>query len=204
MNQKSPRINLSAIILAAGKSVRTSPTNKLLLPFRRKDIIRIVADGIMSINFKDVLVVTGFEEDRIRTALQGYPVRFIHNADFDEGMGVSIRTGVTHSRPETDGYMIVLGDMPWIDRTVLKIMIQSFYTNPDSAVVVPVYKSRRGNPVIFSRKYRDNLSKLSGDSGARSVIQEFENQVIEVPAKNERLLMDIDTVKDYENRNQNP
>lgn len=203
MNQQHP-INLSAIILAAGKSVRTSPTNKLLLPFQSKDIIKTVVDEIMSINFKDILVVTGFEEARIRTALQGNPVQFVHNSDFNEGMGTSIRTGVLHSSQDADGYIIVLGDMPWIDRGILKSMIQSFYKNPVSAIVVPVYKRRRGNPVIFSRKYRDKLSKLGGDSGARSVIQGFEDQVIEVPAKKERLLMDIDTVEDYENGTQNP
>lgn len=199
MNQKSSPNNLSAIILAAGQSQRTFPKNKLLLPYRGKTIIQTVLDKITPLNFAEILVVVGFEQNKMKKALQNFPLRFVHNPNYESGMATSIGVGISQSQPYVDGYMILLGDMPWIDQTVLKNLIRSFYTNPASAIVAPSFQKRRGNPVIFSKKYRDDLLSLSGDSGARPVMQKFQDQVIEVQVENERLLMDIDTLEDYEN-----
>ena len=184
--------------------MRTSPANKLLLPFQGKTIIQTVVDEIIPLNFAEILLITGHEEDKVIAALQGYEVRFVYNVNHALGIATSIKAGIAKSKPEVDGYMIVLGDMPWIDQTALKSLVRSFYAEPDSAIVVPVHDKRRGNPVIFARKYRNQLSKLDGDNGARSIINKFGPQVIEVQIKNERLLMDIDTWEDYENRKQNP
>ncbi len=199
MTQKSPHNNLSAIVLAAGHSGRMFPENKLLLPYRGKTIVQTVLDEIVPLNFTEILVVTGFEEKKIRETLQDYPVRFIYNPDYAKGMAASIKAGILEAKSTVDGYMIFLGDMPWIDQNVIKIQIQSFYSKSQSAIVVPAFQKRRGNPVIFARKYKNDLTGLTRESGARPVVEKFEDQVIEVQTKSERLLFDIDTWEDYEN-----
>jgi len=199
MNQKTPSNNLSAIVLAAGKSARIAPENKLLLPVQGKTIIQKVVEEIIPLKFPEVLVITGFEQDKIKKALQDYPVRLIRNPDYEQGMSASIRLGMLKAKSDIDGYMIFLADMPWIDQNTLKTLIRFFYTNPESTIVVPVFQKRRGNPVIFSKKYENDLLSLDGDSGARPIIKKFQDQVIEVPIPSERLLLDIDTWEDYEN-----
>ena len=126
-------------------------------------------------------------------------MRFIYNPDYESGISASIKAGITQAKQDVDGFIIFLGDMPLIDQNMLKTSIQSFYTRPESAIVVPVYKNRHGNPVIFAQKFKSELLKLTGDRGARPVIEKFQDQVIEVQIKNERLLLDIDTFDDYEN-----
>lgn len=200
MYLKSLPNNLSAIVLAAGQSRRMAPQNKLLLPFRGKPIIQFILDEILPLNFTEILVVIGFEENKIRQILHDYPVRFIFNSDYEKGMSTSIKAGLSQARPNVDGFMIFLGDMPRIDRKVLKNQIKCFYKDPNHSIVVPVVRNRRGNPVIFARKYRNELLGLTGDSGARSVIEKFPERVTEVEIQNERLLMDIDTWQDYENQ----
>jgi molybdenum cofactor cytidylyltransferase len=198
MNHKSHPNNLSAIILAAGQSQRTAPENKLLLPFGSKTIIQTVLDKIRLLKFTEILVVTGYEESEVKETLRNYRVQFVHSYDYEKGMAASIKIAISRANSNVDGYMILLGDMPWIDQTVLKNLIRSFYTQPESAIVVPSFRKRQGNPVIFSKKYKKELLALEGDQGARSIIEEFKNQVIEVQVENERLLLDIDTWKDYE------
>ena len=199
MTQQLPHNNLSAIILAAGQSGRMAPENKLLLPFQRKTIIQCVMNEIIPSNFQQILVVIGFEKDRLIQILRDYPARFYYNPDYEQGMSTSIRVGVSQTKPDVDGYAIFLGDMPWIDQSMLKTLIQSFYTRPEAAIVFPAFGKRQGNPVIFSKKYKKELLSLKGDRGGRSIIKRFSDQIIEVQIKNERLLLDIDTWEDYEN-----
>jgi molybdenum cofactor cytidylyltransferase len=198
MNQKLPPNNLSAIVLAAGKSGRMAPENKLLLPFRKKTVIQTVMDEIVPLNFAQVLVVLGFEKDKLMEVLRDYPARFYYNPDYKRGMASSIQVGISQTNPAVGGYMIFLGDMPLINQVMLKTLVQSFYTDPESAIVVPTFKERNGNPVIFSKKYKKELLSLKGDRGARSVVKKFQDQVIEVQIQNERLLLDIDTWEDFE------
>jgi molybdenum cofactor cytidylyltransferase len=199
MSQKKFPNNLSAIVLAAGQSRRMSPENKLLLPFQSKTIIQKVLDNVVSLAFTQILVVMGFEKDRLIEVLQDYPARFYYNPDYKRGMSTSIQVGISQTKPDVDGFMIFLGDMPWINQNMLKTLIQAFYTKPASAIVVPAFQERQGNPVIFSQEYKKELLSLKGNYGARSVVKKFQDQVIEVQLPNERLLLDIDTWEDYEN-----
>lgn len=198
MNQKLLQNNLSAIVLAAGQSGRMAPENKLLLPFPKKTIIQRVLDEIVPLNFIQILVVLGFEKDKLMEVLKDYPARFYYNPNYKRGMSSSIQVGISQTKPNVDGYMIFLGDMPWIDQNLLKTLIQTFYTKPKTTIVVPAFQKRQGNPVIFSKKYKKDLLSLKGDRGARSVIKKFQDQVIEVQIQNERLLLDIDTWEDFE------
>lgn len=196
MNPESSPNNLSAIVLAAGQSRRMAPQNKLLLPFRGKTVIQTVLDAIVPLGFVEILVVTGFEKNRIEEALRDYRVRLVFNADHEQGMATSIAAGISEARTNSDGFMIFLGDMPWIEQEVLRRQIQTFYGSPEESIVVSVFEKRRGNPVIFAQKYRNELLKLRGDRGARSVMERYPEKVIEVPVRDERALNDLDHRKD--------
>lgn len=158
-------------------------------------------DKIIPLNFEEILVVIGHEKSRMRKALQDYQVQFVYNPDYKQGMATSIVAGVSEAGSTTDGYIIFLGDMPWIDPVVLEIQIKTFYDNPKSAIVVPVFQQRRGNPVIFAKTYRKDLLRLSGDNGARVIVEKFEDQVIEISIDREQQLKDVDGWEDYNDSN---
>ena len=112
---------LSAIVLAAGLSKRMGNNNKMLLPFKGKPVIASTVENILAAGMDEVIAVTGFEHEKIQTALQGLPVRLIHNPYFEKGMTSSVQKGVAHAAG--DGYMICLGDMTQItpdEYTLLK------------------------------------------------------------------------------------
>ena len=91
---------VSAIILAAGLSKRMGNTNKLLLPYKNKTVIATVTENIIAGGIEDIIIVTGFETDKIQDALKGLPVRFADNKDYEKGMTTSIQQGVAVAKGE--------------------------------------------------------------------------------------------------------
>ena len=198
---KQTNHNITAIILAAGLSRRMEGQNKLLLPFQDQTLIKTVTDKVVSTGFNDIIVITGHEKERIEESLKNCPVKIIWNPEYAQGMSTSIKAGILSSKPGTNGYMIFLADMPFITKKIIKIIIETFYSSSPRAIVVPLYKSRRGNPVLFSKVYQEELLALKGDTGGRSIVENHEDEVIEVPISDQQPISDIDTWDDYKKLN---
>jgi molybdenum cofactor cytidylyltransferase len=86
--------SFGAIILAAGLSRRMEDRNKLLLPIHGKPMIQHVVETYIAALNGQICVVTGFESDKIKAALDGLPIQFVHNADFEAGQPFSVRAGL--------------------------------------------------------------------------------------------------------------
>jgi molybdenum cofactor cytidylyltransferase len=194
--KKTPH-NISAIVLAAGSSQRMKGHNKLLLPFRGKTMIQTVVEKIVSSKINDISVVTGYQREEIEEDLTNYPVRLVWNSHFDKGMSTSIKAGILSANSLTSGYIIILGDMPFVTKRIIKKLTDTFYSGSHNAIIVPLYQGRRGNPVLFSKVYRIELLSLRGDIGARPVVEKNESEVIEVPIADEVVISDIDTYEEY-------
>ena len=93
----------------------------------------------------------------------------------------------------SDGAVICLGDMPLIDADLIDRMIDSFAPDRGNLIVVPVSEGRRGNPVLWSRRFFSELMTLDGDIGARHLIAKHAEVVAEVPVDGESAFLDIDT-----------
>jgi molybdenum cofactor cytidylyltransferase len=172
--------------------------NKLLLPFKEGTIIEAVINSILRIPVKEVIVVTGYDDAKIREVIRGYDVNIVYNPDYKLGMSTSIKAGVIGSSGSVDGVMIYLGDMPLVLVDTLRRLCGVFVSSPDGSIVVPVFEGRRGNPVIFSSVYRDELMSLCGDTGARSIIESHPDSVVEVQVSDPGIFQDVDDWIEYE------
>ncbi len=185
--------DVAAVILAAGRSTRMWGRNKLLAEIAGKKLVRIVAEQALASNASSVIVVTGHQREEVEQALSGLNVKFVHNPAFAEGQGGSVRAGI-NAVPETaDGAVICLGDMPMVDAAMINRMIEAFSPSSGSLIVVPVNGGRRGNPVVWSRRYFGDLVKLDGDFGARHLIVQHADAVTEVEVSGTAAFLDIDT-----------
>ena len=120
----------------------------------------------------------------------GEPVRVFEQAE--QGMGATLAFGVNLAR-DWDGYLICLADMPFVETSSYQQIAEQL--NPDS-IVIPAYQSQTGNPVGFGRHFFDQLTELSGDAGARSVIQQNQAAVTRLALDDPGILHDIDTPED--------
>lgn len=186
-------VSIAAVVLAAGRSTRAGALNKLLAPIAGAPMIARTVARIAASRAAPTLVVTGFEADRVRAALGGAGVAFVHNPDFADGMATSIGAGVAALPEETDGALICLGDMPAVEAVEIDRLIAAFDPGAGCSICVPVAGGRRANPVLFGRAHFAELMALSGDKGAREVIAAHGDAVAEVPMAGTGTLTDLDT-----------
>jgi molybdenum cofactor cytidylyltransferase len=185
--------NVAAILLAAGRSTRMGGPNKLLAEIGGRRLVRIVAEQVLASKAHDVIVVTGHQADQIRAALQGLKVTFVHNPDFAEGLASSVKAGIAAAPDHADGAVICLGDMPLISSDLIDRLIEAFAPDRGQLIVVPVSNNRRGNPVLWSRRFFHELMTLDGDIGARHLIARHSEAVAEVVVEGHGAFLDIDT-----------
>jgi molybdenum cofactor cytidylyltransferase len=167
--------------------------NKLLENIAGRPLVRIVAETALASRARPVIVVTGHQRERVEAALAGLPVRFAHNADFADGLGTSLKTGIAALPAAADGVVVCLADMPQVDAALIDRLLGEFDPDKGALVVVPTIDGKRGNPVVWSRRFFPDLMAVEGDVGARHLIGRYAEAVTEVPLSGNAALTDIDT-----------
>jgi molybdenum cofactor cytidylyltransferase len=188
---------VAAVVLAAGRSTRMGAVNKMLAEIGGKSLVRIAAEQAIASYAKPVIVVTGHEREKVEAALKGLSVRFVHNPDFSEGLGSSLKAGIAAVPEEVDAAIICLGDMPQVDAVLINRLIAAFDPQRGALVAVPSIDGRRGNPVVWSRRFFHDLMSIQGDIGARHLIGNYAEAVVEVPVAGEAALTDVDTPESF-------
>lgn len=188
----APR-RIAAIVLAAGRSTRMEGTNKLLAEIARRPLVRIAAEEALASRAKPVIVVTGHQRDHVEKVLAGLPVHLVHNPDFADGLGTSLKAGIAAVPADVDGAIVCLGDMPQVDAGLIDRLIAAFDPDRAALVVVPTFEGKRGNPVLWSRRFFPDLMAIEGDVGARHLIGRYGEAVVEVPVDGKAALTDVDT-----------
>jgi len=189
--KKEPRI--AAVVLAAGRSTRMGAINKLIAEIGGKPLVRIAAEQALASHAAPVIVVTGHERAKVEAALDGLPVRIVHNPDYAEGLGTSLKTGIAAVPDDAAGAVVCLGDMPQVDHALIDRLLSAFDPERGALVVVPTIDGRRGNPVVWSRRFFPDLMAITGDIGARHLIGSYAEAVVEVPVSGAAALTDVDT-----------
>ncbi len=184
---------IAAIVLAAGRSTRMGAVNKLIAEIGGKPLVRIAAEQALASRASPVIVVTGHERERVEAALNGLPVRVVHNPDYAEGLGTSLKAGIAAVPDDADGAIVCLGDMPQVNAALIDKLIAAFDPARGALVVVPSIAGRRGNPVVWSRRFFHDLMAINGDIGARHLIGSYAEAVAEVPVEGDAALTDVDT-----------
>jgi molybdenum cofactor cytidylyltransferase len=185
--------HIAAIILAAGRSTRMGGPNKLLAELGGKKLVRIVAEQALASKAQGVIVVTGHQSDEVQKALQGLKVTFVHNPHYAEGLASSVKAGIAAVPDKADAAVICLGDMPLISADLIDRLIETYAPDRGQLIVVPVSDNRRGNPVLWSRRFFHELMTLDGDIGARHLIARHNEAVAEVQVEGHGAFLDIDT-----------
>jgi molybdenum cofactor cytidylyltransferase len=190
---KGDNRNVAAVVLAAGRSTRMGGPNKLLAEFGGKPLVRIVTEQAMASKATHTIVVTGHQAEEVENALDGLNVTFVRNPDFAGGLASSVKAGISAIPADADGAVICLGDMPLISAHLIDRLIDAFAPDRGNLIVVPVSDGRRGNPVLWSRRFFGELMTLDGDIGARHLIAKHNEAVAEVPVDGQAAFLDIDT-----------
>jgi molybdenum cofactor cytidylyltransferase len=185
---------LGAVLLAAGASRRFGPDCKLLANIGGEAMVRRVARALTQSDLADIVVVTGHEERQCRDALQGLAVRLVHNHAWNGGMGTSIAMGVAALGQTLDGAFIVPGDMPFLRPALLKTMAGLFSQSEPPSIVFPATPDgEQRNPVLWPRRFFPRLLSLSGQGGAKAILQESASQSAFITVDDPSELLDIDT-----------
>jgi molybdenum cofactor cytidylyltransferase len=187
-------IEIAGIVLAAGRSSRLAPRNKLLELVGGEPMIRRVAASVLESGVSSVIVVTGNEADYIVDALNGLDVTIVTNPSYADGLSTSLKAGLEAVSPTADGALICLGDMPEVEIPVIHALLAAF-TGP-AAICVPVHRGQRGNPVLWGSSYFAEMMSLTGDVGAKPLMARHANHLIEVEVATDSIFEDVDSPAD--------
>lgn len=194
--ESKPRPTVDAILLAAGQSKRMGARNKLLEPVGGEPLVRRVATAVGASGIRRLIVVTGHQADRVRDALSGLECRFADNPDYPTGMGTSVAAGVRavfDAADPPDAAIVCLADMPDITPAALDALIRNYDPAAGRTVVAAARAGQRGNPVLWDRRFAEDLASLGGDAGARDILREHAGQLVTVEMDDDAVLRDLDT-----------
>jgi molybdenum cofactor cytidylyltransferase len=188
---RAPRI--AAIVLAAGQSRRMGPVNKLLADIDGRPMVAGVVDAVLASKATPVVVVLGHQEDKIRAALAGRKATIVVNPDFADGLSTSLQRGIAALPSDVDGAIVCLGDMPAVSAGSIDRLIAAYDPVEGRSICVPTYNGKRGNPVLWDRRYFAEMAGIAGDVGARHLIGAHDEAVCEVAMGDSGVLIDLDT-----------
>jgi len=190
---RRPR-RVGALVLAAGRSRRMAPLNKLLVPDDEGvAMVARVVDNVLASHARPVVVVTGHERERVEAALAGRPVLFAHADAYAEGLSASLKAGLSALPPGLDGVAVCLGDMPLVDGPMIDRLIAAFDPEEGRAIAMPTFRGKQGNPMLWSVEFLPEMMAITGDVGARHLVGQHADRVVEVEVADDAVLKDFDT-----------
>jgi molybdenum cofactor cytidylyltransferase len=196
-NPKSldPGMNrIVGILLAAGRGTRFDPTgvkNKLLAPMANGDAVVQAAAKNLLAALPTVLAVVRPGVPELVSRLRALGCDVTECAAAEQGMANSLVHGLA-SMPDATGWIIALGDMPYVAPSTIAMLGEAIRKGAD--IAVPVHQGQRGNPVAFGSRHLPRLLQLQGDQGARSLLKLF--PVVEIAVDDAGIVCDIDTESD--------
>jgi molybdenum cofactor cytidylyltransferase len=186
------RPHIAAIVLAAGQSRRMG-RNKLLIELDGASLVEHAVDAALASQAEPVIVVLGHQGNEIAARLAGRPILTVQNPDYIQGLSTSLKRGLAAVPDAADGAVICLADMPGVGRGLIDRLIAGFSPAEGREIILPVRNGKRGNPVLWSRRFFPELESVSGDTGAKHVIGAYPDFVTEIEATDDGVLIDLDT-----------
>jgi molybdenum cofactor cytidylyltransferase len=172
-------------------------TPKQLLPWGKTIILQQVIDNAAASHLEQILLVLGSHAGEIAGKITISPkIEIVVNHDFKEGMSSSVKCGIKNAPAGADAFMLLLGDQPFISPAIINRLLDEYQTSKHG-IVIPVYNGKHGHPVIFAAKYKQELLAIA-DQGAKAVVNNHLQDILEVPLDAPEILTDIDTPQDYQ------
>jgi len=184
-------------MLAAGFSTRMG-RSKPLLPFGKQTVVEHIVSVLAECPVGEILVITGHDREAVERRLAGWPVRAVFNPDYATGeMLSSIQAGLRSAAAEAGAALIVLGDQPALERSVVEEIVAA-YRSGQGSLVAPSFQMRRGHPLIVGRKHWEAILALGTGQTLRDFFRGVGQAVHHVVVNTPTVLRDMDTPADYE------
>ena len=179
---------ISALLLAAGSSSRFG-SNKLLAQVNDVPMIVASISSLMIDAIQRVVVVVPSNQPKVAALAQSTGVDVVCCVDSEQGMGVSLSCGVKATL-NSDGWLIALGDMPYIKSATVASITQAL--QGDAFIAAPCYQGVRGHPVGFGSLLASKLLALKGDEGARRIIEHHRERMRLIDVDDPGVVRDVD------------
>ena len=186
--------HIAALVLAAGRSTRMGGSNKMFARVGGVPLALRARNAALASRAVSVTIVTGFEAEKVEALVATEAVTVVHNPDYAAGLSSSLRRGIATLTDDVDGVVVLLADMPHIDASHIDSLIEACQAS--CKIVVPMHAGRRGNPVIWPRRFFAALRSLEGDKGARELLVQYADEVLGVEMPDGAVFADVDTPAD--------
>ena len=187
---------IGIIILAAGNSSRLGRP-KQLLQYKESTLLKNTISEALKVEHSFVIVVTGSNHDLIVKELNSPEIIFSFNCNWEHGMSSSIAKGLNELlllNPDCEKCILAVCDQPFVTSSIFENLIfESDKTG--KGIAASSYSVTLGTPVLFQKKYFQELLELKGQEGAKKLIKKYAKDVVSVPF--EKGNIDIDTEEDY-------
>ena len=197
MNEEYQHITNSAIIILAGGNSSRLGHPKQLLKYKNQTLLKHAADTALATGIRPVLVILGADRDTFKEELSGTEVNIVVNNEWNEGMASSIRAGIKELQanfPTVDGAIIMVCDQPFVHKGLLNQLLE-IQKETGKPMVAAYYEGVKGTPVLFHHRLFPELMALTGDKGARKILEKNPLLVETIPFPEGKL--DIDTESDF-------
>jgi molybdenum cofactor cytidylyltransferase len=188
---------IGAVILSAGESSRMGRP-KALLPINGQTFIEKIVGALKQTSVGKIIVVLGHSAAEMKPRIEHLPVEILINSDYKLGQLSSLQVAVRNleKTADCDGMLVHLVDHPYIDAKLVENMIDRFRAT-GKLIVVPLHGTRRGHPVLFSRKLFGELLAAPIDQGAKAVVNAHRDETLEIDTEDVGITLDIDTPELY-------
>ena len=187
---------ISAILLAAGQSTRMNGENKLTKELKGFPLIKHSVKNILGSSIDEMVVVLGHQKEIIEKLIdKNERVKIVFNKDFESGMASSIKAGLNCLSEKTEAFFICLGDMPLVSHDIYNKLIER--RDNSKEIFVPVYKNQQGNPVLFNKTMKKEITLISGDAGAKKILELNKKKISNLPIDNNGIILDFDTQESF-------
>jgi molybdenum cofactor cytidylyltransferase len=175
----------------------SAPSSKLLLPYNNTTLLQHSVNVLMAVPNSRLITITGCFHQQITEALSGQQLQLVYNERWQQGMGQSIQKGIQYMQQhvkEATSVLIAVCDQPGITAALVSNMLQ-LQTTTGKGIIACTYAGTTGTPVLFHQKYFAMLEQLTGQQGAKKIIQAELHDVATIPFPEGAI--DIDTPEDY-------
>jgi molybdenum cofactor cytidylyltransferase len=169
--------------------------NKLTKKVRGTPLIKYSVKNILASSIDELIIVLGYQKEIIEKLIdKNGKIKFVFNKNFKSGMASSIKVGLNHISTEGEAFFICLGDMPMVNHNIYNQLIKS---KNNKEIIIPTYKGKQGNPVLFSKSMKDKIMTIDGDNGAKKIIEKNENKIFNLEIDDQCITKNYNTPSSF-------